>query len=893
MKYRTVSIASDGEAKRGDALVILTMSSQLSEGSPIYTQLQQLELMNLLVGPDDITADKDFKHVIKRQRNIFMRNKGVEIQGLCITPSILRLHLKSNGVSSHRLQSLLNPNDKQDVILAYSLLKEIWSLPPPPPDSSPAFACARSALNLYGRFAQNLVLPYVCIDFNLAEQLISLSAATHLAFHLYRDNSARTRFMPTQSYVDIVLMVKNVYFCVAKMKADNPTGNFYLTLLGTDRLETLFGLIRTAVGTDSNVDTLQLGSRASGLTEVAVILAEHPEWDHGTRRLTLPAISREAGEITSKADHISPKDWRGDVGVANVNLHTCWLLGRKRAVELIPEAEPLMNALVANQVASKRVDMLSPFGQLLVNQRDETQEYDCSDLSDQYPPDKGHLTPPSVPFTHEGDLEDAIADEMPRNQVSSEVVIQGQKTSKAKALRHRMAYQASRSSTDRLKRVQQLPCFDTLSSAPSDSDLIAQVITSSESDLGAPSLRIGNPFAVLVRCEGLIVLAVAQVNRLKFAGRDDLNELPLHLLVDPTARVDSQILRLLPATLDDDPTQVHDWCWSLQMEASCDNISGQHVHPVNPSVSIQRPGKPTFLFESTFLVTLSCGLFQQLQPEDRKSLPAIQRSESFPYRNSGVLTACGLIFSFKLIPLFPGQACFVCEIAGEISSTGIDGQSDCSMCGPSAGLNWKNTQRVLEHMGAHILYDAKLNTSEERCGLCLRPAPMCHIYLKKGRDAQAKYSVDQKKSNCPNLVRFNYMNAATSSESSPCSNVPVVCPLCPTASPAVWTYSLHAHFRGRHRLTTAAHFPTRVQLSQSERDGMHRVWKARFKQHKSYRSKKKLRNPPLAISQAHRSRLSIMYVFYPQSTVKREAVTCIFLQRRCCKQVYKRYIFRQ
>ena len=444
LTYRTVSIASDGEAKRGDALVILTMISQLSERSPIYPLLRPLELMNLLVGTDDITADKDFKHVIKRQRNIFMRNKGVEIQGFCITPSILRLHLQSNNVSSHRLRSLLNPNNKQDVVLAYSLLKEIWSLPPPPPTSSPSFARARSALNLYGQFAQNLVLPYVCVDLNLNEQLIHLSTAAHLAFHLYRDNSARTRFMPSQSYVDIVLMTKNVYFCVAKMKADNPTGKFYLILLGTDRLETLFGLIRTAVGTDANVDTLQLGSRASGLTEVAIILAEHPEWDHGMRRLSLPVMSWEMGEITSKADHISPKDWRGDVAVTNVNLHTCWLLERRRAVELIPEAEPLLNELAASEVDGRRVDMLSPFGQLLVNQHDEVQEDNCSDLSNQYPPpDHGHPKPPSTPYTHEGDLEDAIADEMPRNRVSSEVIIQGQKTSKAKALRYRMAFQAS------------------------------------------------------------------------------------------------------------------------------------------------------------------------------------------------------------------------------------------------------------------------------------------------------------------------------------------------------------------------------------------------------------------------------------------------------------------
>jgi hypothetical protein len=200
----------------------------------------------------------------------------------------------------------------------------------------------------------------------------------------------------------------------------------------------------------------------------------------------------------------------------------------------------------------------------------------------------------------------------------------------------------------------------------------------------------------------------------------------------------------------------------------------------------------------------------------------------------------------------------VCESSGEINLIDIDGQANCLMCGPSVGLNWKKTQRVLEHMGAHILYDAKLNSSEERCGLCLKPAPMCHIYLKKGRGSQAKYSVDQKRSNCPNLVRFNYMNAATSSESSPCSNIPAVCPLCPSGSPAVWRYSLHAHFRERHKLTSVAHYPSRIQLSQSEKDGMQRVWKARFKQHKTYRSKKKLQNPPLTISQAHRSRLSIM-----------------------------------
>ena len=626
--YRTICIASDGEAKRGDSLVILTMTSELSVDSPIYALLRPLEFLNLLVGPDDITADKDPKHIIKRQRNVFMRKRGVEVLGFCITPSILRLHLESNGISSHRLRSLLNPNDKQDVVLAYSLLKEIWTLPPPSADSSPSFARARRALNLYGEFARNLVLPYVCIDLNLDEQLIHLSTAAHLMFYLYRHNSAGTSFIPAQSYTDIIIMIKNVFFCVAKTKVDNPNGKLYLISLGTDRLETFFGLVRTAVGTDANVDMLQLGSRASGLTEVAVILAEHPEWDYGTRRLTLPVFSKEGGDFTSKADHINPRDWRGDVSVGNVNLHTCWLIGRKKAAELIPDMEATLDALSGNHL----IDMLSPLGKLLVNQRDENEVEDTLEPENSPPAEQGSTSAPSsIPYAHEGDLEDALADEAPRNDVSSEIIIQGQTTSKAKALRNRMAYQASRSSTDRLKRVQQLPCFDAVSNALDTNSIITSSL------LGTPSLRISNPIAILVRCEGMIVMAIAQVNRLKFASRDNLLELPNHLLTDPTTKVDAQILCLRQATIEDDPTQTHDWSWSSRMGSSCEDVVGQYIHPINPSVSIHQPGKPYFLFESEFLVTLSCSLFQELAPQDRKNLPKVKQTEDFPYRSSGML----------------------------------------------------------------------------------------------------------------------------------------------------------------------------------------------------------------------------------------------------------------
>ncbi|KAF8147135.1 hypothetical protein K438DRAFT_1626551, partial [Mycena galopus ATCC 62051] len=112
-----------------------------------------------------------------------------------------------------------------------------------------------------------------------------------------------------------------------KAKIDVPDSEFFLILLGTDRLEKLFGLIRTAVGTDSNFDILQLAGRASNLTEVYIILGLKSHWDRGPRRLKLPAVIKERGDVSNQADHISPASWIGDLHVADVVLQTCWIAG--------------------------------------------------------------------------------------------------------------------------------------------------------------------------------------------------------------------------------------------------------------------------------------------------------------------------------------------------------------------------------------------------------------------------------------------------------------------------------------------------------------------------------------------------------------------------------------
>lgn len=207
MGGRTVSIASDGESHYGEAFVQYTFTKNLDPQSPIYTLLTPLSNMDLRVGEDDLTANKDYKHIFKRLHNLNLRDKGSLVFGVHLTPAILRHHLHSNNVPMERLGYLLNPNDKQDVKLAYDLLHKIWTLPPPLPNSAPGFQSTQCSLHMFGSLCWNLLLPYICIDLSLSEQLTHLSGASYLLMALYAHNSAASKLMPTPLYIDIQLMI--------------------------------------------------------------------------------------------------------------------------------------------------------------------------------------------------------------------------------------------------------------------------------------------------------------------------------------------------------------------------------------------------------------------------------------------------------------------------------------------------------------------------------------------------------------------------------------------------------------------------------------------------------------------------------------------------------------
>jgi len=613
---RTISIASDGESRRGQALVQFTFKKKLNPESAIYDLLSTLEMMNLEVGDDNVTADKDYKHIFKRLCNLLLRDKGIYVFRIHVKPASIRSHWHANQVSMQCSSFLLNPDDKQDVRLAYDLLHEIWKLPDASPEASPGFRDHRFALQILGELFRNIVIPYVCIDLSLSEQLIHLSFAAHLLIGIWSDEKATTRLMPTQLYVDIMIMIKNAYFCVAKAKVDNPNGEFWLILLGTDRLETLFGILRTMVGNDANLDILQLGQRLTGTTEVSTILAKYPHWDRAPQRLVLPALSKDGFDIHRGVDHVGPASWRGDVHVKNVVLHLAWKLGKQEAEKRFPFLIPILESV--NQLQR---DIFSPLGKDLVKA-----PWENDDIDDTYDVTSIHLADPAFPAAGPN-LEDAIMEEDNSRPIHSHFfTLDGTEVSKARYLSQAFQTFKKVGSTDCLKRVAQVQRYSATTEA---TDVITHDPLSS-----ANILTIDMPVASLLECEGHTFLCIGEVNDIVLDGVS-VDEIGVDSLHERSVVVSYQMLYLTSATANDDPGLKHDWRSSYRRGISY-KVSGHVIQPIDPGVSTKSvKSAPYYLFESEMLVRAGALLLQHMAGLSMPiTIPTFKQSADFPYTES-------------------------------------------------------------------------------------------------------------------------------------------------------------------------------------------------------------------------------------------------------------------
>lgn len=140
----------------------------------------------------------------------------------------------------------------------------------------------------------------------------------------------------------------------------------------------------------------------------------------------------------------------------------------------------------------------------------------------------------------------------------------------------------------------------------------------------------------------------------------------------------------------------------------------------------------------------------------------------------------------------------------------------------------KSGQQVLQHMAAHIHYDSSIKASQEPCSLCLRYS-QCIFYLTKGKGKDALPRIDEKYSHCLNFTNFSYAMAMTSTQGSPCLNVPLKCPFCPSSAPAVWRYNMQYHLRARHAYVSLPENEAIWKIGHSEKEGLKKIWADRKK----------------------------------------------------------------
>ncbi|KAF6745748.1 hypothetical protein DFP72DRAFT_823825 [Ephemerocybe angulata] len=390
-------------------------------------------------------------------------------------------------------------------------------------------------------------------------------------------------------------------------------------------------------------------------------------------------------------------------------------------------------------------------------------------------------------------------------------------------------YRTQTISGDRLKRVQEIERFHSTESSNSDA-------LEADSKL----LLIHDPIATLVACDQRIWLVLGEVNGIRYNG-EAIDRLGHNLLVEAAATVSFQPLGLRPATSDDDNSEKYDWrtfnllIRSFEVPAAC-------IEPLDPEVRT-REGKTFHLHQSPFLVATTSLLLQRMQPAALKNLPKM------------VLR----------------KACFVAQTSSEeLTDIANANTSECSACTPAVRLDLSHGQRVLEHIACHILFDETTDRTALPCGLCLLPPSKCKYFVVKGRGAKANLRIDSERSGgCGRSVNFVYGIAALSTRTSPCSNVPLRCPLCSKAEPAVWRYNLELHFIDCHPTASTAEYSALWTISSDEMAAMRKIWKE-IKERQRKGPKKQYRKsnaPKLVISEAHSTQTIPQYVFFhPKSS---------------------------
>ncbi|KAJ3924579.1 MAG: hypothetical protein NXY57DRAFT_870034, partial [Lentinula lateritia] len=578
----------------------------------------------------------------------------------------------------------------------------------------------------------------------------------------------------------------------------DPSIIYYIILDGTDRLEALFSSVRTQ-DHNRNFDALQLAQKLSVAAEIVATLLRNPDLDSGHRRLHL---SSAIG-----IDHLNPKSCLGHYRVGDVDLAKAWKAGADAANALLVDLFGQSGYVNFERVfAHPDVDILRPTGSGYVGSSFEDDEGSRLDRSVEEDTEMTSepLSTPSPDDNLEDNLElhDAFSAKPDEGgDQFLEVEDDSDSSKKHKYLKSSLVRVLCGNS-----KVQRKVAMRTLRARGVTLDDFRRKAVEWDDDRADQDLmKSGDPAAVLVRIgkgtETTVSLAVISVVGFTIPSSTRSNALLSECLMDDLETkgdqcpsVVAQILALTPVIEHVKNVQAWEWTGNYVRIASDSGdtsitshkqyqftIPGYLVHPL--SVTAVKPSKSsqltaTWQISHQELLDSCTYAWSLLSPESDE-----------------------LISNFEVLPVFPASSITkshlpYCDGNGDyqfqvrdlppkvlVSKKDAKEGVPCKLCGL-----YKKLADMRRHVGGHILlmlredmgsgcdYADKMGPNP--CGWCGCDSDQFNCWSRIVVDPKGKKQ-PQIESNCDyHYTGMRYTSASTWSISSPCTNVPMHCPLC-------------------------------------------------------------------------------------------------------------------
>ncbi|GJN93512.1 hypothetical protein Rhopal_006569-T1 [Rhodotorula paludigena] len=362
---RIVSLARDGEPQGRRTLQGVCSGEDLRSSLPfqVARELEGLTLFEYSCGPNGIVFSCDWRHVFKRDQTWVGRTNGIRLGPVTIFPPEIRRFVAEHfdELSNSELDDVLYTGDAMNVPHAtrlLDLLSQLTALPPPhsarPLPPTPQVRQQRQLLAYVAHYFYLLLSAFGDAEISLQVRLERLAEASfllHFAFAAHGDE-----FCGSELAHDTQAFIRSIYVAVAHVKTSTPEAPFFIFHDGTDRLEELFGVVRTIVGNDSNVDVLQLAESLSHALQAAWVLEKRDLRPSNARR-----------DLRGAFDHVAPRDITAESAASSVgSLRERWQLGLDRALAFVHKTALFpLPAYAADLSRAPDISVMRPHGTLI------------------------------------------------------------------------------------------------------------------------------------------------------------------------------------------------------------------------------------------------------------------------------------------------------------------------------------------------------------------------------------------------------------------------------------------------------------------------------------------------------------------------------------------------